>query len=112
MRRLFVPLAWIGTAHATPAATAAPPDIEQALHDAVARCWNPPAKAIGSAAVRFELRRDGSVVGIPVASGLANAGVAKAAVRAVQFCQPYRLPAERFTDWQHASVRLTAGTAH
>jgi|GEM_PF-6489022 len=109
MLRRFVPL-FLVAVMVPSAAAAAPADIAQLLGAAVARCWNPPSGAVGSVVVHVELSRDGHVVGTPIANGLANAGVAKAAVRAVEFCQPYHLPTERFSDWQHASVRLTAGT--
>lgn len=88
---------------------AAPIDIGRALAAAVTRCFNPPAQSSGSVVVRFELAQDGTVSGTPVVNGLASAGVAKAAIHAVEFCQPYRLPPERFSDWQHASVKLTVG---
>jgi hypothetical protein len=104
--RIFLPALCMVACCATPAA-AAPPDMTQTLHDAVVRCWHPPARATGAVTVHFELGADGSVAGTPTVSGLANAGVAQAAIRAVQFCQPYRLPRERFSDWQHSSVRLT-----
>lgn len=79
------------------------------LHAQVARCWNPPAGATGSVTVHMQLRPDGSVTGTPTVNGLASAGVAKAAIHAVTFCAPYRLPQDRYTDWSHASVTLAAG---
>lgn len=90
---------------------AAPADIAQMLHDSVARCWSPPAGASGTVTVHFELQTDGHVVGKPKVNGFASAGVGKAAAHAVTFCQPYRLPPERFPDWQHAVVTLSAGTS-
>jgi TonB family protein len=89
-------------------ARAASTDLGPLLSNQIARCWNPPAGARGTVIVRFELSEKGEVVGTPVVSGLANAGVARAAVHAVQFCQPYRMPRERFSDWQHPVVRLSA----
>lgn len=93
-------------------AIAATPEIEQSLRMAVARCWNPPPRASGAVTVRFELQANGSVVGTPRVTGLASPGVAKAAIHAVQFCQPYRLPQERFSDWQHATVKLMTDGSH
>ena len=90
-------------------AAAAPTDIGQMLQDSVERCWNPPVGASGTVTVHFELQTDGHVVGTPKVNGFASAGVGKAAVHAVTFCQPYRLPPERFSDWQHAVVKLSAG---
>ena len=84
-------------------------DLATQLHAQVARCWNPPAKATGSVTVHVQLRPDGSVTGIPTVNGLASAGVAKAAIHAVIFCSPYRLPQDRYTDWAHSSVTLTVG---
>ena len=92
-------------------AVAAPTDIGQMLRDNVARCWNPPAGASGTVTVHFELQLDGKLVGVPKVNGFASPGVGKAAIHAVQFCQPYRLPPERFTDWQHAVVKLSAGAS-
>jgi len=89
-------------------AGAASSDLGPLLSNQIARCWNPPQGAQGVVTVRFELSQKGEVVGTPVVSGLANAGVAKAAVHAVEFCQPYRLPRERFSDWQHPVVKLSA----
>ena len=90
-------------------ALAAPTDIAQMLQDSVGRCWSPPAGASGTVTVHFELQTDGHVVGTPKVNGFASAGVGKAAVHAVTFCQPYRLPPERFSDGQHAVVKLSAG---
>lgn len=89
-------------------ASAASADLGPLLSNQIARCWNPPPGSKGAVTVRFELSEAGEVVGTPVVRGLANAGVAKAAVHAVEFCQPYRLPRERFSDWQHPVVKLSA----
>ena len=59
--------------------------------------------------MRFDLTQDGHVVGKPIVSGLASQGVAAAAQHAVTFCQPYKLPPERFSDWQHVKVKLSTG---
>ena len=91
-----------------PALAAAGDDLAPLLSNQVARCWSPPPGSSGTVSVRFDLRQDGSVAGTPVVNGLASAGVATAAVHAIQFCAPYKLPRERFSDWQHVVVRLRA----
>lgn len=87
---------------------AAADDLAPLVSNQVARCWNPPAGSTGMVSVRFDLKKDGSLLGVPVVNGLASAGVAKAAIHAIQLCAPYRLPPERFSDWQHVMVRLRA----
>ncbi len=92
----------------SPALAASPADMFALLRNQAARCWNPPLGAAGNVTVNVELGRDGRIVGHPTTSGLANPGVIQAAVRAVNLCQPYRLPPERFSDWQHAAIRFEA----
>jgi len=92
-----------------PAQAAPANDLGPLLSNQIVRCWNPPAGATGSITVRFDLDQAGRVTGTPKVNGLANAGVAKAAVNAINLCQPYRMPAARFTDWQHAKVTLSTG---
>lgn len=97
----------IGLLAAVPA-EAASSDLGPLLSNQIARCWNPPPGTRGAVTVRFELSEKGEVVGTPIVRGLANAGVANAAIHAVEFCQPYRMPRERFSDWQHPVVKLSA----
>ena len=92
-----------------PAAAMTNAELAAEVNAAIARCWNPPARASGSVTVQFELDQDGRIVGTPRVNGLASAGVAKSAIHAVQFCQPYRLPASMFSIWRHTSVRLSLG---
>jgi hypothetical protein len=100
----------LAVAVATPLpALAGAADLAPLLSNQIARCWNPPPKSSGAVTVRFDLREDGSVVGTPKVTGLASAGVADSAVHAVKFCAPYHLPRERYTDWQHAVVKLSTG---
>jgi hypothetical protein len=94
---------------ASPAFAAGANDLAPLLSHQIARCWNPPAGATGAVTVHFELKQDGTVVGTPRVNGLAAAGVANSAVHAITFCQPYHLPPERFSDWQHAVVKLSTG---
>jgi hypothetical protein len=98
----------LGVALSVPA-QAAPNDLGPLLSAAIGRCWNPPAHSTGSVTVRFDLNENGSVNGAPRVIGLASAGVAKSAVHAIQLCAPYHLPADRYTDWHHASVTLSTG---
>lgn len=91
------------------AAFAGAADLAPLLSNQIARCWNPPVGASGAVTIRFDLKEDGSVVGMPKVTGLASAGVADSAVHAVKFCAPYHLPRERFSDWQHAVVKLSTG---
>ncbi len=90
-------------------AQAAPVDLGQFLSSAIGRCWNPPPNATGSVTVRFDLNQDGTISGVPRVIGLASACVAKSAVHAIDFCAPYHLPPERYTDGHHASVTLSTG---
>ncbi|HTJ57309.1 MAG TPA: hypothetical protein VL418_07080 [Devosiaceae bacterium] len=94
---------------AQPAEAVTPAELAGQLNAQIARCWNPPPKARGSVAVSIEFNQDGRIVGTPKASGLASTGVAKSAVEAVQYCQPYRLPPSMFSIWQHTTVRLSVG---
>jgi hypothetical protein len=104
---LFVGLTLL--AACAPATAAGPNDLGPLLSSAIGRCWNPPPHSSGSVTVRFDLNQDGSVNAVPRVIGLASAGVAKSAVQAIELCAPYRLPADRYTDWHHASVTLSTG---
>jgi hypothetical protein len=85
------------------------PDVEHALVLEVMRCFFPPAGAHGDVAVSFDLDQKGRVIGTPRVDGFASPGMGKAAAHAVLMCEPYDLPAARFTDWQHARIGLSAG---
>ncbi|MGN6103429.1 MAG: hypothetical protein ACTHOR_20010, partial [Devosia sp.] len=103
MRRLIcLGLALLGVPTGAAPAMAAGADLAPLLSRQIARCWNPPPGTSGSVTVRFDLTQDGHVAGAPRVLGLASVGVAKAAQHAITFCQPYKLPPERFSDWQHA----------
>jgi hypothetical protein len=92
-----------------PALAASTADLSAQLSRQISRCWHPAPGASGSVTVRFELSPDGGVVGTPRVTGLASAGFAAGAINAVKLCQPYRLPPARYSDWQHAVVKLSIG---
>lgn len=83
------------------------------------RCWNPPTGAAGADQIavrlKFKLRRDGSVDGVPSVlnnSGAANfMQAAEAAVRAVLDCSPYEPLATQLGDlydtgWNSVTVNF------
>lgn len=85
-----------------------------ALRRQIARCWNPPVGVLEAdeQTVRIELRlnRDGSLARPPqvldASSGTIFTVAAEAATRAVNRCQPYDLPADKFDLWQHIHVNF------
>ena len=86
-----------------------------ALRSKLAECWTVPPgarEASITVKVRFNLRRDKTVDGLPVVlSGggdtLSDA-TAQSAVSAVMECAPYDfLPAERYDMWQEITVNFT-----
>jgi len=73
----------------------------------ISRCWTPPVGGLGAEDIvvklRIELNKDGTLVRPPT---IANAGgspfftaAADSAMRAVFQCQPYTMPADKFTQW-------------
>jgi len=79
-----------------------------ALRAQIRRCWNPPAGAADAQDLRVEmnvkLRIDGSLAASPV---LLERGTspyfqvfAESALRAVERCQPYSLPAAKYEVWK------------
>jgi outer membrane biosynthesis protein TonB len=79
-----------------------------ALRAQIRRCWNPPAGAANAQDLRVEmnvkLRVDGSLAAQPV---LLERGTspyfqvfAESALRAVERCQPYSLPAAKYEVWK------------
>jgi outer membrane biosynthesis protein TonB len=79
-----------------------------ALRAQIRRCWNPPAGAADAQNLRVEmnvkLRIDGSLVAPPA---LLERGTspyfqvfAESALRAVERCQPYSLPAAKYEVWK------------
>ena len=78
-----------------------------ALRARIAQCWSPPPGGLGAEEIvvklRLKLNEDGTLVGYPA---VANSGsspffqaAADSAVRAVFQCQPYTLPADKFSVW-------------
>lgn len=86
-------------------------DLVDSLRSQVARCWSPPVGAPDAAdlVVDFDLflNPDGSVAQPPQligSSGSAGNPYARAAAdaarRAIYECQPYKLPADRYSQWR------------
>ncbi len=88
-----------------------------ALQARIKECWNMPAgvRDTGNIELRvaFELRRDGTVAGMPrlmAGPPMANGpAIAESAIRAVQQCQPYTfLPqAEYVGGWDRIDITFT-----
>jgi outer membrane biosynthesis protein TonB len=79
-----------------------------ALRAKIAQCWSPPPGGLGAehivVRIRLQLNEDGSLVGYP---SVENSGgsrffqaAADSAVRAVYQCQPYTLPADKYSVWR------------
>ena len=79
-----------------------------ALRAKIAQCWSPPPGGLGAdqivVKIRLQLNEDGTLTGYP---SLANSGsspffqaAADSAVRAVYQCQPYTLPADKYSVWR------------
>jgi outer membrane biosynthesis protein TonB len=79
-----------------------------ALRARIAQCWSPPPGGLGAddivVKIRLKLNEDGTLVGYP---SITNSGgssffqaAADSAVRAVYQCQPYTLPADKYSVWR------------
>ena len=88
-------------------------DLVDALRNQIAQCWSPPVGAPHpeQLIVQFELflNPDGSVAQTPqlIGSGSGDPFIraaAEAARRAIYTCQPYRLPADRFSQWRDITL--------
>ncbi|HEY1708890.1 MAG TPA: hypothetical protein VGG10_11550 [Rhizomicrobium sp.] len=88
-------------------------DLSTALASQIMACWSPPVGAPNGAdlVVDFDLflNQDGSVARPPQLVGNSASDVARspytraaaeAARRAIYTCAPYKLPANRYSDWQ------------
>jgi outer membrane biosynthesis protein TonB len=79
-----------------------------ALQGQIERCWNPPLGAIDADSLtvrlKFVLTRDGRVEGRPEVINSSTSPFFRAAAdsarRAVQRCQPYQMPAEKYDTWR------------
>ena len=91
-----------------------------ALQSRIKQCWNVPAGVRDAdnieIQVYFELRRDGSVMGVPatraVRGAAASSGpaIAESAVRAIQQCQPYSfLPQSEYEGgWDRLDITFSS----
>jgi colicin import membrane protein len=86
-----------------------------ALRQKLGGCWSIPAgvddAAMLKVSVRFRLDRSGVLEGRPeVISGGASSGpgrtAAESAVRAVQKCAPFNLPADKYDSWSEVVVNF------
>src|ERR1051326_9026436 len=97
--------------------TAMTMDLQDALRSQIQQCWNPPVGAPHpeEVVVEFELflKPDGSVAQPPqlsaeskgaVASDSFTRAAAEAARRAIYTCAPYKLPADRYGQWQDITL--------
>ena len=90
-------------------------DLADALKSQIYRCWSPPVGApnANDLVVDFDLQLnpDGTVMGRPQLSASSAAAMgnpytraaAEAANRAIYQCAPYKLPAQRYSDWKQIS---------
>ncbi len=85
---------------------------KDALASAMRKCWNPPISALSQEGLTIRLmvnlNRDGSVLGTPKILSQISSNIekttARAAVRAVLRCSPYRLSAQKYDDWKQVDV--------
>jgi colicin import membrane protein len=89
-----------------------------ALQARIKQCWNVPAGVRDAENIEirvyFELRKDGTVVGMPrMLAGPPNASgpaIGESAVRAIQQCQPYTFlpPAEYVGGWDRLDITFSS----
>jgi outer membrane biosynthesis protein TonB len=92
-------------------------DLQDSLRSQIQQCWSPPVGAPHPAelVVEFELflKPDGSVAQPPQLSGESESGAAhdsytraaaEAARRAIYTCAPYKLPKDRYSQWQDITL--------
>ena len=88
-------------------------DLADALLNQIEQCWSPPVGAPNAAAlvVEFEvfLNPDGSVARPPQLTGQSGSdsyirAAAEAARRAIYTCAPYKLPANRYSQWRDITM--------
>jgi hypothetical protein len=79
-----------------------------ALRARIAQCWSPPPGGLGADQIvvkmRLQLNEDGTLVGYPTVANSSSSpffqAAADSAVRAVYQCQPYSLPAKKYSVWR------------
>ena len=89
-----------------------------ALQARIKQCWNVPAGVRDAENIEirvyFELRKDGTVVGMPrMLAGPPNASgpaIGESAIRAIQKCQPYTFlpPAEYVGGWDRLDITFSS----
>ena len=97
--------------------TAMTMDLQDSLRSQIQQCWSPPIGAPhpDELVVEFELflKPDGSVAQPPQLSAESQGAVgrdsftraaAEAARRAIYTCAPYKLPADRYSQWQDITL--------
>jgi hypothetical protein len=99
--------------------TAMTMDLQDSLRSQIQQCWNPPVGAPDprELVVQFDLflKPDGSVAQPPQLSGESESAAAhdsftraaaEAARRAIYTCAPYKLPADRYSQWQEITLNF------
>jgi hypothetical protein len=91
-------------------------DLVDSLRNQIAQCWSPPVGAPHpeQLIVSFELflNQDGSVAQPPQLTGSSSSPDAfgraaeDAARRAIYTCAPYRLPADRYSQWRDITLKF------
>jgi hypothetical protein len=86
----------------------------RSVRSGISKCWNVPVGAPDPAALVFDVRvflnQDGTVAGAPELVGRYRPGdpyfraAVDAALRAVQMCGPYDLPADQYENWREIVV--------
>lgn len=79
-----------------------------AFRSQISRCWSPPASGLGNQTLlvklHIELNQDGSLLRTPQVMNSGGSpffqAAADSAVRAVFECQPYRMPATKYSQWR------------
>ena len=80
--------------------------IRRAIYPCLKKTWTPPAKGRGArVTLKWRLDEDGRLVGSPEvvdppSSGWGLSPAAESAIRAVQACQPFRLPGDKYHLWK------------
>jgi outer membrane biosynthesis protein TonB len=94
-------------------------DLVDALRNQIEQCWSPPAGAPHAEQlavdVELSLNPDGSVARTPQLTAQSRADVAAnpfmraaadSALRAIYVCAPYKMPQDRYADWQDSVVHF------